>query len=43
VHTDQSITQIALENGYDSVSYFIEQFQKVEGVSPLQYRKALRS
>ncbi|MCP4824589.1 MAG: helix-turn-helix transcriptional regulator [Shimia sp.] len=43
VHTDQSITQIALENGYDSVSYFIEQFQKVEGVSPLRYRKALRS
>lgn len=42
-HTDQSVTQIALEIGYESVSYFIEQFHKAQGKPPLQYRKDKRA
>jgi AraC-like DNA-binding protein len=33
------ITQIALECGYPSVSYFIQRFKKQEGLTPLEYRK----
>jgi len=38
-HTEKSITEIAFENGYESVSYFIEQFSKAYGTSPFKYRK----
>lgn len=38
-HTEKSITEIAFENGYESVSYFIEQFGKAYGTSPFKYRK----
>ncbi|QGQ95043.1 AraC family transcriptional regulator [Paenibacillus psychroresistens] len=34
------ITQIALECGYPSVSYFIQRFKKQEGLTPLEYRKS---
>lgn len=36
--TDKSITEIALDTGYRHVSNLSEQFKKLTGVSPLQYR-----
>lgn len=35
----RSITDIALECGFEHPSYFIKQFKRAKGISPLQYRK----
>ena len=37
--TDLPITEIALQSGYQNVSYFIRSFKKTYEVSPLKYRK----
>lgn len=37
--TTFSITEIAMQSGYENVSYFIRSFKKVYGMSPLKYRK----
>ncbi len=37
--TDKSITEIALDTGYRHVSNLSEQFKKLTGMSPLQYRR----
>ena len=37
--TDLSITEIALDTGFNDVSYFIKLFKKQFGISPLKYRK----
>lgn len=37
--TDKSITEIALDMGYRHASNLSEQFKKMTGVSPLQYRR----
>lgn len=37
--TDKPVTEIALDMGYRHVSNLSEQFKKLTGVSPLQYRK----
>ena len=37
--TDMPITQIALDVGFNDVSYFINLFRQKNGVSPLVYRK----
>lgn len=42
VNTDESITEIALQCGFGTSSYFGEMFTKSEGVSPLKYRKLLK-
>ncbi|MBB6729801.1 helix-turn-helix domain-containing protein [Cohnella zeiphila] len=34
-----SITQIALETGFNDSSYFIKHFRRIRGMTPLQYRK----
>ncbi len=39
VHSDSSITEIALNNGFANVKSFIETFKKEHGVTPLKYRK----
>ncbi len=39
LHTDMSITDIALRTGFNSTSYFIKKFQEVNGSSPHKYRK----
>lgn len=36
---DKSITEIALEVGFNSSSYFISSFRKLTGFSPAQYQK----
>lgn len=33
------VTEVALQSGYQNVSYFIRCFKKMYGVSPLKYRK----
>lgn len=40
-YTDESITQIAMSEGFSDVSHFIRIFKNHEGKTPLQYRKAL--
>ncbi len=37
--TDRMITDIALECGFSSVSYFIKQFKLIVGETPVKYRK----
>ena len=37
--TDIPVTEIAMQSGYQNVSYFIRSFRKTYGVSPLKYRK----
>ena len=37
--TDTPVTEIAMQSGYQNVSYFIRSFKKTYGVSPLKYRK----
>lgn len=39
VHSDDSLTQIALDCGYDSLAAFSRSFKKQLGVTPSQYRK----
>lgn len=38
-HTNMSITEIALECGFHSASYFTETFRKINGMTPKEYRK----
>ncbi|MBQ7974444.1 MAG: helix-turn-helix domain-containing protein [Clostridia bacterium] len=41
--TDKSITEIALDTGFSTSSYFIKQFKKSNsGVAPLQFKKAFK-
>ena len=37
--TDIPVTEVAMQSGYQNVSYFIRSFKKTYGVSPLKYRK----
>ncbi|MBE7042760.1 MAG: helix-turn-helix domain-containing protein [Ruminococcaceae bacterium] len=41
ISTDKSITEIALDTGFSSTSYFIEQFREFEGISPGKFKKQL--
>ena len=38
--TDISVTEVAMQSGYQNISYFIMSFKKTYGVSPLKYRKS---
>lgn len=38
--TDMPVTEVALQSGYQNVSYFIRSFKKAYAVSPLKYRKS---
>ena len=37
--TDIPVTDVAMQSGYQNVSYFIRSFQRAYAVSPLKYRK----
>ena len=39
--TDIPITEVAMQSGYQNVSYFIRSFKKAYGVSPLKYKKGI--
>ena len=41
LHTDSSITDIALDVGFNNTSYFIKKFQQANQLSPHKYRKNL--
>ena len=41
LHTDMPITEIALQVGFNSTSYFIKKFQEANGISPHKYRKII--
>lgn len=38
--TDISVTEVAMQSGYQNISYFIRSFKKTYGVSLLKYRKS---
>ncbi|WP_010303072.1 helix-turn-helix transcriptional regulator [Kurthia senegalensis] len=38
-YTDQSVTKISLEVGFSSVSYFIQKFKEMYGMTPKQFQK----
>ncbi len=40
--TDKPVTQIAIECGFNGLSYFHRVFREVQGVSPRQYRENLK-
>ena len=42
INTDMPITEIAMESGYSTVSYFTSMYKKVKGISPLAHRKEIR-
>ena len=39
VHSNQSVTDVAMNSGFGNVSHFIRIFKNHEGMTPLQYRK----
>lgn len=39
---DDNMTQVAMNSGFGNVNHFIRIFKKLEGVTPLQYRKGAR-
>ncbi len=41
IHSDESVTQIAMKVGFNNTSYFIKKFQQANGISPGSYRKKL--
>ena len=41
--TDTPVTEIAMQSGYQNVSYFIRSFKKAYGVSPLKYKRKIIS
>ena len=42
ITTDKSVTEVAMETGFSSISYFISQFRENRYLSPLQFRRKLR-
>lgn len=40
--TDKTVTDVAMECGFSTTSYFIKQFKQKKGISPKQYRKKLK-
>ena len=38
--TDIPVTDVAMQSGYQNVSYFIRSFKKTYGISPLKYRNS---
>ena len=43
VSTDFNLSQIAQILGFSSLSYFSQSFRRLEGISPMEYRKRNRS
>ena len=42
VSTDFSITEIAMETGFSSSSYFVQQFKRLKKISPRQFRNKFK-
>ena len=41
LHTDSSVTEVALAVGFNNTSYFIKKFQQATGISPNKFRRNL--
>lgn len=41
--SDRTITEVAMETGFSSPSYFISQFRRLKHVSPRQFRRELKN
>ena len=41
LHSDSSVTEIALEVGFNNTSYFIKKFRQATGMSPHKFRRNL--
>ncbi len=41
--TDQNITSVALNSGFNNVSHFIRMFKGAEGITPHQFKKQYKS
>ena len=41
LHTDNSVTDIAIEVGFNNTSYFIKKFQEANQISPHKFRKKM--
>lgn len=41
-HTDDDVTTVCMNSGFNNVNHFIRIFKKTEGVTPYQYRKKFR-
>ena len=41
-HSDAPVTEIAMQVGFNSTSYFIKKFQQSNKISPHKYRKSMR-
>jgi AraC-like DNA-binding protein len=39
LYTSDDITQVGLNSGFNCVNHFIRMFKKIQGITPLQYRK----
>ena len=37
-HSEKSVSEIAMETGYNSISYFNRVFKEIVGITPIQYR-----
>jgi AraC-like DNA-binding protein len=37
--TDLSVLEVAMQSGFENVSFFIQKFKKANGITPLAYRK----
>lgn len=37
--SDKTISEVALQSGFSTISYFISVFRKNMGVTPLEYKK----
>ena len=42
-NSDDSVSQVGLRLGFSSPSYFSQRFKKAVGITPLEYRRAVRS
>ena len=38
-NSDNAISEVALQSGFSTISYFISVFRKKMGVTPLEYKK----
>jgi len=43
LNTNYTVTEIAVQTGYNNVTYFNRIFKKIKGVTPTAYRKAKKS
>lgn len=42
IETDMTVTDIAMEVGFTTASYFIQQFRELKGIAPKQFRMTFR-